>query len=72
MERVGIFGTLTVGFLASAAMAILGLLLYSYASLRDRVYRFSVLHAANKLRGIRAAICHDTYSLHTRASSTTT
>jgi putative ABC transport system permease protein len=45
MERVGIFGTLTVGFLASAAMAILGLLLYSYASLRDRMYRFSVLHA---------------------------
>lgn len=45
MERVGIFGTLTIGFLASAAMAIMGLLLYSYASLRDRVYRFSVLHA---------------------------
>lgn len=49
MERVGIFGTLTVGFLASAAMAILGLLLYSYASLRDRVYRFSVLHAVGLL-----------------------
>ena len=45
MERVGIFGTLSIGFLASAAMAILGLLLYSYASLRERVYRFSVLHA---------------------------
>jgi putative ABC transport system permease protein len=49
MERVGIFGTLTIGFLASAAMAILGLLLYSYASLRDRVYRFSVLHAVGLL-----------------------
>jgi putative ABC transport system permease protein len=49
MERVGIFGTLTVGFLASATMAILGLLLYSYASLRDRVYRFSVLHAVGLL-----------------------
>jgi putative ABC transport system permease protein len=49
MERVGIFGTLTVGFLASAAMAILGLLLYSYASLRDRMYRFSVLHAVGLL-----------------------
>jgi putative ABC transport system permease protein len=48
-ERVGIFGTLTVGFLASAAMAILGLLLYSYAALRDRVYRFSVLHAIGLL-----------------------
>lgn len=49
MERVGIFGTLTIGFLASAAMAILGLLLYSYASLRDRMYRFSVLHAIGLL-----------------------
>ncbi len=49
MERVGIFGTLTIGFLASAAMAILGLLLFSYASLRDRVYRFSVLHAVGLL-----------------------
>ncbi len=49
MERVGIFGTLTIGFLASAAMAILGLLLYSYASLRERVYRFSVLHAVGLL-----------------------
>ena len=49
MERVGIFGTLTVGFLASASMAILGLLLYSYASLRDRLYRFSVLHAVGLL-----------------------
>jgi putative ABC transport system permease protein len=49
LERVGIFGTLTVGFLASAAMAILGLLLYSYAALRDRVYRFSVLQAVGLL-----------------------
>jgi len=49
MERVGVFGTLTVGFLASATMAILGLLLYSYASLRERMYRFSVLHAVGLL-----------------------
>jgi putative ABC transport system permease protein len=49
MERVGIFGTLTIGFLASAAMAILGLLLYSNASLRERMYRFSVLHAVGLL-----------------------
>jgi putative ABC transport system permease protein len=49
MERVGIFGTLSIGFLASAAMAILGLLLYSYASLRERMYRFSVLHAVGLL-----------------------
>ncbi len=49
MERVGIFGTLTIGFLASAAMAILGLLIYSNASLRQRMYRFSVLHAVGLL-----------------------
>jgi hypothetical protein len=48
-ERVGIFGTLTIGFLASASMAILGLLIYSYASLRERMYRFSVLHAVGLL-----------------------
>jgi putative ABC transport system permease protein len=45
MERVGIFGTLTIGFLATAAMAILGLLTFSYASLRERVFRFAVLNA---------------------------
>ncbi len=45
MERVGIFGTLTVGFLATALMAILGLLLYSYASLQERAYRLAVLNA---------------------------
>jgi len=44
-ERVGIFGTLSIGFLAAAVMAILGLLIYSYASLRDRIYRFGVLNA---------------------------
>jgi putative ABC transport system permease protein len=50
MERVGIFGTLTVGFLATSLMAILGLLVYSYASLRDRMYRFAVLQAVGLLR----------------------
>jgi putative ABC transport system permease protein len=49
MERVGIFGTLTIGFLASAAMAVLGLLIYSNGSLRERMYRFSVLHAVGLL-----------------------
>jgi putative ABC transport system permease protein len=50
MERVGIFGTLTTGFLATAIMAILGLLLYSYASLRESVFRFGVLQAVGVLR----------------------
>ncbi|MBE0698026.1 MAG: hypothetical protein IH586_13975 [Anaerolineaceae bacterium] len=45
MERVGIFGTLTIGFLATALMAVLGLLIYSYASLQERAYRLAVLNA---------------------------
>lgn len=50
MERVGIFGTLTVGFLATALMAILGLLIYSYASLQERAYRLAVLNAVGLSR----------------------
>ena len=50
MERVGIFGTLSVGFLATAVMAILSLLIYSYASLQERAYRFAVLHAVGLTR----------------------
>lgn len=44
-ERVGVFGTLSVGFLAAAVMAAIGLLTYSYASLQERLYRFAVLRA---------------------------
>jgi putative ABC transport system permease protein len=50
IERVGIFGTLTVGFLAAAAMAIVGMLIHSYASLQERLYRFAVLHAIGLMR----------------------
>jgi putative ABC transport system permease protein len=45
MERVGVFGTLSIGFMAALAMAGIGLLLYSYASLRERLYRLAVLRA---------------------------
>ncbi len=44
-ERVGIFGTLSVGFLAATLMAVLALLIYSYAALQDRLYQFGVLRA---------------------------
>ncbi len=44
-ERVGIFGTLTVGFLAAAVFAGVSLLIYSYASLRERLFRFTILRA---------------------------
>ena len=45
MERVGIFGNLTVGFLAGSLLAWLGLLIYTFASLIGRVRRFTVLRA---------------------------
>ncbi|MBX3000609.1 MAG: ABC transporter permease [Caldilineaceae bacterium] len=45
MERVGVFGTLSISFLMSALMAALGLLTYSYASLHERLFQFSVLRA---------------------------
>ena len=45
MERVGVFGTLSVSFLAAATMAALGLLTYSYASLQERLYHFAMLRA---------------------------
>jgi putative ABC transport system permease protein len=51
LERVGVFGTLTVSFLAATLMAGLGLLTYSYASLHERLYQFSVLRAVGLRRG---------------------
>jgi putative ABC transport system permease protein len=50
MERVGIFGTLSVGFMATSVMAILGLLIFSYASLQERLYRYAILHAVGLSR----------------------
>jgi len=45
LARVGVFGTLSVGFVAAVFMAAVGLMVYSYASIRARVFRFSVLRA---------------------------
>lgn len=45
LERVGIFGNLTVGFMSGSALAWLGLLLYTTASLMSRVHRFAILRA---------------------------
>jgi putative ABC transport system permease protein len=50
MERVGVFGTLSVSFLAAAVMAAVGLLTYSYASLHERLYYFAVLRAVGVRR----------------------
>ena len=49
-ERVGVFGTLSVGFMAAVVMAIMGLLIYTYASLRERLQRFTILRAVGLLR----------------------
>jgi len=49
-ERVGVFGTLSVGFLAAVAMAAMGLLIYTYASLQDRIRRFTILRAVGLQR----------------------
>ncbi len=70
MERVGIFGTLTIGFLAAAIMAGLGLLINTYASLRERLYRFAVLHAMGlRRRQIIAQVVME-YSLLTAYGAT--
>jgi putative ABC transport system permease protein len=50
MERVGVFGTLSVGFVAAAVVAIFGLTVYTYASLRERIYRLTVLRAVGMTR----------------------
>jgi len=49
-ERVGVFGTLSTGFLAAVAMAAMGLLIYTYASLQDRLRRFTILRAVGLQR----------------------
>ncbi len=45
VERIGIFGTLTIGFLAAAILSGIGLLIYNYASLQERLFRFTILRA---------------------------
>ena len=51
VERVGIFGTLTIGFLAAAVLSGIGLMVYNYASLQERLFRFTILRAV----GLRLA-----------------
>lgn len=44
-ERVGLFGVLNVGFLATGLMPGVGFVLYSYASLRRRFIQLGILQA---------------------------
>jgi len=45
LERVGVFGMLSIGFLAAGALSVVGLLMYISASLVSRMQRFAVLRA---------------------------
>ena len=51
LERVGIFGMLSVCFFAGALMSGLGLLVQSTATMRGRSLRFAILQALGMARG---------------------
>jgi putative ABC transport system permease protein len=51
VERVGILGTLTIGFAAATVLSGLGLLIYNYASLQERLFRFTILRAIGLTQG---------------------
>ncbi len=51
VERVGILGTLTIGFAAATVLSGLGLLIYTYASLQERLFRFTILRAVGLAQG---------------------
>ena len=44
-ERIGLFGVLNVGFIATGLMPGIGFVLYSYASLRRRFIQLGILQA---------------------------
>ena len=50
LERVGVFGMLSVSFVAGAFLSALGLLVHSGASMRARTLRFAVLQALGLTR----------------------
>ncbi|MFH1084582.1 MAG: ABC transporter permease [Chloroflexota bacterium] len=57
LERLGIFGVLSVCFIAGALLSALGLLMHSLVSLRARALRFAVLQALGLEReGVLATV----------------
>jgi putative ABC transport system permease protein len=50
LERVGVFGMLSICFLAGTVLAVFGLLVHNAASLRRRSLRFAVLQALGLAR----------------------
>ena len=51
LERTGVFGMLSVSFVAGAFLSSLGLLVHSAASMRGRTLRFAVLQTLGLTRG---------------------
>jgi putative ABC transport system permease protein len=50
-ERIGVYGTLTIGFLACLALSGVGLLIQYHKSLQERLLRFAILRAIGISRG---------------------
>ena len=50
-ERIGVYGVLTSGFIASLLLAAMGLLIQHRRSLEDRLWRFAALRAIGLGRG---------------------
>ena len=44
--QVGLFGTLSLGFVAASSLSILGFLLYAYTDVRQRSLQFGILRAS--------------------------
>lgn len=43
--RVGLFGFLSVGFIATSGLSMLSLMIYSFTSFQQRYIQFGILHA---------------------------
>jgi putative ABC transport system permease protein len=50
-ERVGVFGTLSLGFITALLMAVFALFIYRQASLQERIHALAVLHAVGVSQG---------------------
>ncbi|MGC9349322.1 MAG: hypothetical protein ACP5JG_14365 [Anaerolineae bacterium] len=60
-ERVGVFGTLSLGFVTALLMAAFALFIYRQASLQDRIHSLAVLHAVgvNRSQLMRALLLEE-------------
>lgn len=49
--RVGLFGFLSVGFIATSGLSMLSLMIYSFTSFQQRYIQFGILHAVGLSKG---------------------